>query len=143
VPPGTDLAQLPDAIQAHLASTNHLNALITVHDYTFKMGRVEIVSVGEGSSECDWQLKNPELQETYTIQFGIVFKVPQGTQSIRLTGMMAVSPKISWLVAQLRDVYDYLSEKLKAILSRPLSERTTAEQLWRSEGETWKLTLPH
>lgn len=76
------------------------------------------------------------------MQFGIVLKVPKSTRSIELAGLVAAEPNISWLVAHLRNVFEYLSEELQAILRRRDEERSGKERLPVGDHERWMITLP-
>ena len=135
VPDLSMLADLPQKVKANVANKNELKAFITVPDFSFKLGRAEIVATGKGNAECFWRIEKPELQQAQTVQFGVVFKVPQGTTTIELTGLLAADPDIKWLVANVRNVIEDLSDKLQTLLRRK-------ERLPIGDHEKWTITLP-
>lgn len=135
-------ANVPISVQASVANTNTLKAAITFPHYTFKLGKAEIVATGEGNSFCDWRLKNPELHETQTATFIVVFKVPQGTETVRLTGLVVAEPSWRWLTTSVRGIFAFLSQPLQALLRRQEEERSPQERLPIGDHEQWTLTLP-
>jgi hypothetical protein len=137
-----ELIQLGEVPKANITTNNELKAHIVVPDYSFKMGRSEIIATGEENSRCSWRIQDPELQETQTVRFVIVFKVPQGTREIELTGLAAAEPKMSWLTTQLDDIFGELSEKFKALFRRRDDERDGKERLPIGAYEKWTLELP-
>jgi hypothetical protein len=128
---------LPGAIKAHLAAQNDAQARIIVPDYSFKIGRAEITATGEGNSECFWRIESPQLREEQTVKFSVIFKVPRDVDRVELAGLVIASPDMNWLGANLRDVYEFLSDNLKALF-RPNSE----VQLGVGDHEKWVLALP-
>jgi hypothetical protein len=137
----TELAglDLPANLQANIKNKNEMKSFVVVPEYTFKLGRAEIVATGEGNSRCFWRLENPELQEVQTVQFGVVFKVPKGTSSVELTGLCAAQPEVNWLVAQLRYVFEDISKKLQNLI---LGDAPGAQRLLIGDHERWILDLP-
>ncbi|MGB0385589.1 MAG: hypothetical protein ACPGWR_12265 [Ardenticatenaceae bacterium] len=137
--PSTHIKQLPGHLAAKVSTQNALKGFITIPDYSFKLGRADIVATGEGNSLCFWRIENPDLQKVQTVQFGVVFKVPKGTTSIELTGLVAAEPSINWLTAHVRNVFEYLSERMQALLRR--RERNGSERLPIGDYEKWTLAL--
>lgn len=120
---------------ANLKNNNELKAHIVVPDYQFRMGRLDVSAAGEGNNYCRWRIEDPQLQETEEAKFVIVFGVPKGTKTIQLTGTVVADTKMSWLTAQLNNVFGDLSDRFKT--------------LWQPEArlpigvrETWQLQLP-
>ncbi len=142
LPDAVRIENLPTPMRANIANKDELKAFIVVRNYSFKLGRSEIVATGEGSSECYWRIETPNLQETQTLQFGVVFKVPKGTTSIELTGLVAAEPCMNWLVANVRDVFEDLSNKLQDLLRRKDDERKGKECLLIGDHEKWPIPLP-
>lgn len=142
VPDIAKIANLPGHVKANIANKDELKAFIVVPDYAFTLGRVEIAATGEGNSECFWRIEKPDLQKAQTVQFGVVFKVPKGTTLIKLTGLVAVEPSISWLVANVRNVFEDLSDKLQDLLRRRDNKRNGKERLPVGDHEKWIITLP-
>ena len=139
---GTIIENLPAQIRANIANKNKLKAFIAVPDYSYKLGRTEIAATGEGNSECFWRIEKPDLQKAQTVQFGIVFKVPKDMTFIELTGTVSAEPNMNWLVANLRDVFGELSEKLKSLLRARDNERSSKDRLPIGDHEKWIITLP-
>jgi len=136
------IKNLPAKIKANIANKNKLKAFITVPEYSFKLGRVEITATGEGNSECFWRIESMDLKKTQTVQLGIVFKVPKNTTSIELTGKLIAEPSYKWLIANLRDVFEYLSDGLKYLLCLQDEKRTNKERLFIGDHEKWNIELP-
>ncbi|MBV9171660.1 MAG: hypothetical protein JOZ81_16430 [Chloroflexi bacterium] len=128
-------------MKARLSNTNQLKALITVPEYSFARGRSEIAATGEGNSHCFWRIENPELQQVQTVQFGVVVKVPIGTASIDLNGLVAAEPSIDWLAANVRNVLEDIDTRLRALLSRD-GAQAGKDRLPIGAHETWTLVLP-
>jgi hypothetical protein len=141
VPDAVKIENLPTPIQANIANKDELKAFIAIPDYSFKLGRAEITATGKGSSECFWRIETPNLQEAQTVQFGVVFKVSKGTTSIELTGLVAAEPSMNWLVANVRNVLENLSEKLQDLLTRKDDKREGKERLPIGDHEKWIITL--
>jgi hypothetical protein len=135
----TKLGHIPSA---KLKTNNELKAFIVLPDYKFGLGRSEISATGEGNARCTWRLQNPELQETQTVRFVVIFKVPKGMEMVELTGTVIAEPNMSWLAAQLDDVFSELGERFKALFSGKQEERSRKERLAISAREKWTLVLP-
>lgn len=133
---------LPGAVKANIDNKNALKALVVVPDYHFDLGRSEIAAGGEGDSRCFWRVESPDLQQKQSYAFGVVFKVPKGTTSITLEGVLAAEPNMPWLAANLRDVLDDLSQKLRAIFLMDDAARQGKDRLPIGSHETWTLPLP-
>ncbi len=130
------------SMKGKLANKNELKAYIAVPDYFYELGRTEIAAVGEGNSECFWRMDSPDLQKSQTVQLVVVFKVPKGVSSFDLTGIVTVEPDFKWLTANLGDVFDFLSDKLKRLLRLKQDERDGKMRLPVGTGETWTIKLP-
>jgi hypothetical protein len=142
VPDVAKITSLPGHVKANIANKDELKAFVVVPDYAFTVGRAEIAATGEGNSECFWRIEKPSLQKAQTVQLGVVFKVPKGTTSIELTGLVAVEPSISWLVANVRNVFEDLSDKLQDLLRRRDDKRNGKERLPIGDHEKWIVRLP-
>ena len=136
------LSSIAGAPQANIKNQNELKAHIVVPDYSFRLGRPEITATGEGNAYAIWRFQNPELHETHSIRFIVVFKVPRGLEQIELAGRLVVEPRMSWLTAQLTDVFSELSDRFQAILRKRDGEREGAERLPIGAHEKWLLQLP-
>ncbi|MCP2728540.1 hypothetical protein [Limnofasciculus baicalensis] len=135
-----DLSQLlPGDLQANLGSKDNLDAFIAIPSYRYELGHPEILTNGEGNSTCYWKIQDNELQKIGTAKFAIVFKVPKGTESITLKGLVWAEPDLNWLTADIRDVFGDLSDRLKQLLRQ---KNNAAHRLARGDAEEWTLTLP-
>lgn len=138
-----DIENLLGRAKLQVANKNELAARIVIADYLFSLGRAEIAATGEGNSQCFWRIEQPTLQEMQTVQFGVVFKVPKDRTTIELTGLVAAEPSMSWLVANLSDVIEGLSDNLRDLLGRLDSRRTGRERLPIGDFEKWTIILPN
>lgn len=134
-----EIEALPIELAARVANKNKLKSFIVVPDYAYEVGRFDIVAYGEGNSECYWYIQEPDLQKMVTVQFCIVFKVLKGTESITLRGTAWAEPKMNWLIANIRNVYRDLSDKLQRLLRM---KDEAANKFARGVAEEWTLTLP-
>lgn len=133
------MADLPVELKANVANKNDLKAFIAIPDYAYEVGRFDIAASGEQSSTCYWYIQDPDLQKTLTAQFAIVFKVPQGIQSITLRGIAWAEPNMNWLIANVRNVFGDLKDKLQSLLRR---KDEAADKFARGAAEEWILDLP-
>jgi hypothetical protein len=134
-----EAANLPAGLQAQVSNKNNMSSFITMPDYAFEVGRFDILAQGEGNKVCFWHIEEPDLQKMPTVQFGIVFKVPQGTEKVTLRGIAQADPDMNWLVANVRNVFENLSSGLQSLLRR---RQDAASQLARIAAEQWLLPLP-
>lgn len=136
----SELLSLPADVAASLDNKNAMKSYIVLKDFAYDLGRFEIAAYGEGNSECYWYIQNADLQQSLSTRFGIVFKVPKGTESITLRGVAWAEPKVSWLTANLGDMLKRLKEEFQKLLNRP---EAAAQMLSRGAGEEWIITLPN
>jgi len=134
-----EITKLPGALQAHVGNKNEMKSFIVVPDYNYEVGRFDIAAYGEGTSECYWYIQEPDLQTMTTVQFGMVFKVPKTTDTVTLHGVAWAEPDMNWLVANLRNVRNFLKEKFVTLLKR---RNEVSKQFARGAAEEWTLTLP-
>lgn len=133
------LDSIPQDIKANVTSINNFKAFLAIPAYHYNLGHSEILTNGEGNSTCYWRIQDQELQKIGTAQFGIVFKVPKGTESVTLQGTVWAEPDFNWLTADIRDVFANLSEHLKQLLKQ---KNEAAQHFARGDYERWELTLP-
>ncbi len=143
IDPSDMLENLPGNIKANIENKNEIKAFIAVPNYSFELGKTDIVATGEGNSKCFWRIGKPDLQKAQTVQFGVVFKVPKGVSSIELTGLVSAEPSFRWLTADLGDVFEYLSDNLKRVLLLKDDERKGKDCLPIGDHEKWMITLPN
>ena len=110
------LELLPEELQANVSSKNDFKTFMAITGYRYELGRPEILTNGEGNSTCYWRIQDNQLQKIGTAKFGIVFKVPKGTASIRLLGTAWAEPDLNWITGDIRDVFGDLSDRLKQLL---------------------------
>ncbi len=128
-------------LKAKVVNNNDLKAFIAIPEYTFELGRADIAATGEGNSECFWRIEHPELKKVQTTRFGVVFKVPKGTNTVTLKGMVAAEPNFNWLTTNLKYVFEALSQKFKDLLILQNEQRTGRNRLPLGDHEKWTLTL--
>jgi hypothetical protein len=131
-------ASIPEDLKANVASKNNFKAFLTIPAYEYALGNSEILTNGEGLSTGYWRIQDRELQKIGTAKFGIVFKVPKGTESIILEGTVWAEPDLNWLTADIRDIFANLSEHLKQLLKQ---RNEAANQFARGDAEKWELNL--
>jgi len=133
------LQLLPGELKANVGNKDDLKAFLAIPAYRYELGHPEILTNGEGNSNCYWRIQASELQKIGTAKFALVFKVPKGTESISLRGTAWAEPDINWLTADIRDVFGELSDQLKQLLRQKNQE---ASRFARGDAEEWTLTLP-
>ncbi|MDY6939314.1 MAG: hypothetical protein SWY16_16810 [Cyanobacteriota bacterium] len=133
------LEKIPGNLKANVTSKSKLKALVAIPNYAYDAGRFDIVAQGKGNSTCYWYIQEPDLLKLTTVQFAIVFKVPQNVKSIGLRGTVWAEPSINWLTAEIRDVFSELADRFKNLLRR---KDEVASQFSRGDAEEWTLRLP-
>jgi hypothetical protein len=141
--PASMRGALPGDIQAKLANENQLQAFIAIPDYRFGLGRVELAATGKDSAEVFWDVQKPELKQAQSVKFGVVFKVPPGTERVTLEARAWVEPSFPWLVARLGNVFGQLGSAWQSLFDKSAAERRGREKLARGKREIWEqLPLP-
>ena len=138
----TPADNLPAGLKSKLETKNQFKVYMAVPGYRYELGRTEIAALGEGNSQCFWRIDKPQLKKIQTIPLDIVFKVPKGTTSIELTGIVSVEPDFKWLTANIKDVFDILSDKLKGLFKKEPGERKNEERFPCGDHEEWTIKLP-
>lgn len=128
----------PEDIKANLTGKNNFQAFLALPAYKYNLGHSEILTNGEGNSTAYWRIQDRELQKIGTAKFGIVFKVPKGTESISLQGSVWAEPDMNWLTADIRDVFAHLSDQFKRLLKQ---KNEVSDQFARGDAEKWELNL--
>ncbi|MBW4506840.1 MAG: hypothetical protein KME64_10055 [Scytonematopsis contorta HA4267-MV1] len=143
---GIDTSQLaqilpfvPENLKANVSTKDNLNVFFVLPGYKHELGYSEIITNGEGNSQCYWRINDDDLQRIGTAKFAIVFKVPKGSNSISLRGTVWAEPKMNWLTSTLEDIANALSERFQKLLGE---EDDAARQFARGDSELWTLTLP-
>ena len=136
------IENLPADVKANLSNKTAVNTFIKVAQIEYSLGRFELMATGEGNSNCSWRFESRELSQSPTIQLALLLKVPQNVSTIQLTAIAAIEPNFAWLTSLLRDVYGFLSEKLKRLFHRKNGEPPAFERLPIGEIENWELELP-
>lgn len=136
----TSLAGLPTA---NIKTKNELGSRVLVPEYSFSVGRAEIVATGNGNDHCQWRLRQPELKQDQTVYFIVIFKVQKGTEKIELEGQVVGEPDMDVLAAEVDDVFGELSDKFKNIFRKNNDDRQGVEKLPIGSHEIWSpLPLP-
>lgn len=126
-------------LSANLENKNDMKSHIVLHDFSYDLGRFDIAASGEDNSECYWYIQNAELQQMLTTKFSLVFKVPKGTKEFTLTGKAWAEPSMSWLTANVRNVFGNLGGKFQDLFRK---RDEAASDLAQGAAETWTLPLP-
>jgi len=134
--------EIPGRLKSNIGGKGEIKAFVIIPDYSFELGRVTVAATGEGGSECRWRIDKPEIQKAQTIRFATVFKVPKGTKSIEIVGRVWVEPSMSWLTANLGDVYDSLRDKVKRLFMMNDEDRKGVDRLPIGDHERWMIELP-
>jgi hypothetical protein len=133
---------IPQQIKAKIFNDNELQGLITIPSFRYTLGRAEAIAAGVGNNFCFWRIQNPELREMYDITLSAIFKVPKKVRTLQLTGTVIAEPSFAWLTSNLRDVFEYLSEKAQTFLRQRDDERQGKDRLPVGDFEEWTLNLP-
>lgn len=134
-----NITGLPANLKAAVANKNEMKSFIVVPDFSYDLGRFEIAAAGEGNSECYWHIQDAELQKSISVKFGLVFKVPKGTESVTLLGRAWAEPSMNWLTGNISDVRRELSQRLQDIFKKQEAE---SRKMARGAAEEWILPLP-
>lgn len=137
------LSGLSNHLKTRVENSNSLKAFITTSNFAFTVGKAKITATGNGTSNCFWRIQKPDISQTQTIQFGVVFKVPKNTKLITVQGLVIAEPSWAWLANSLRNVFEALSDKLKSLFLKGNEERQGAERLPIGDHERWTLVLPN
>jgi len=97
--------------------------LFPPRDYHVK--RARLVSSGKNASEVLWRLDDESFFEEDEPRLGVILKVPKGVTPIKATGVLAAYRSFNKLGADLGDLVDYLSERVRSFFRKgaPLVDR--------------------
>jgi hypothetical protein len=137
----SQLVEKAPELQADLENKNDMKSFVVLRDFAYDLGRFDIAAYGKDSSECYWYIQNTDLQQTLTVKFSIVFKVPAGTKEITLHGLAWAEPTTNWLTTSLRDAIDSRLTRLHNPFSQEQID-TIERSLARGTAENWRLALP-
>jgi len=138
--PQSALAALPANLQSKLVNQNAMKAAIQIPPFAYSRGRFNIAAYGPDGSECYWNLENEEISQTLTVQFTIVFKVPQGTQAFSLKGVAWAEPDMDKLTTNFRHVIRRFQTSLRDMFR---GENKGAREFAITVGEQWdSIALP-
>jgi len=129
-------------MKANLVNEDAMSAFIQVHPYSFEMGRAEIVATGTGSDVAFWNISKPDLRKAQTTKFIVVFTVPKEVKKVKLVASVAAEPDFPLLVANLRDVWEFLGKKYQLLLKKLDGQRTPEERLPIGDQDEWEINLP-
>lgn len=138
----TKIVNLPDydKLKASVGTNDEFKAFITLDGLNYKCGKFSLVAQGVDDSQCRWEMQKPEIQEQSTIRFNIIFKVPQGWESIDLIGEVWIEPSIDWLTGELSHVIQAIPPHLKNIFG---NKEKAAQKFAVGKKETWNnIKLP-
>jgi hypothetical protein len=134
------LESVSSSVKSRIKSQNEFKAFAKIPAFTYELGRPEVVATGEGENIAFWRIQDQEIQKIGTAKFGLVFKVPQGTKSVTLTGTTWADVDINWLTDHIGDILlDKLPEKFLNIFQ--LDQEEAANKFLKGDGEEWTLNL--
>lgn len=134
------IINLPAELKTKVVNKNALKSIIHVPEFSYARGRFDIAAYGPDGSECYWYFDNQEITQTLTEQFTIIFKVPQGAESISLRGVAWAEPHMDKLVTNFRHVVSRFTESLRNLFTGP---NKGAKAFAVTKGEKWdKIELP-
>jgi hypothetical protein len=92
-------------------------------DYQVK--RARLLSRGKDGSEVFWRLDDESFFEEDEPRLGVILKVPKGVTPVKAIGVLAAYRSFRTLSADLRDVVDYLGDRVKNFFRKgaPLVDR--------------------
>ena len=108
--------------------------------YFFRLGRATIYAMGEGDTQCQWTIEDPDFREDQTLQFLVVFSVPKATTKITMTGIVTAEPSMDWLNANIRNIAKYLSKRSQDLLRS--QDRIEETRLLIGDSTKWTIPLP-
>lgn len=133
---------LNNEMKANLVNEDNMSAFVQVHPYSFEMGRADIAATGPGSNVAFWDISKPDLHKAQTAKFIVIFTVPKEVKKIKLVASVAAEPDFPVLVANLRDVWEFLDKKFQILLKKLDGQRTPEEKLPIGDQNEWEIDLP-
>jgi len=125
--------QLPATIQAKVQNKNNYKGAIKIPSFSYSMGRAEISATGEGNTFGFWDIQKPELKQSQTINFVMVFKAPKSVKKVKLTGKTTAGTSKNWLFSNLKPLLSSLSKS---------QTETVKKGLPLGDYQEWDLKLP-
>ncbi|MCP4421289.1 MAG: hypothetical protein GY805_32160 [Chloroflexi bacterium] len=125
---------LPANLQSKIVNQNEMKSTIQVPQFTYARGRFNIAAYGPDGAECYWYLDNQEISQTLTAQFSIIFKVPQGTETISLTAVAWAEPNMDKLTTNFRHVIKRFQDSMRDLFR---NSNKGAREFAITVGEKW------
>ncbi len=131
-----------NSVKGVVKTKDEFNAFAKIPTFKYEFGKPEIVAVGEGENIAFWRIQDKQIQKVGTAQFGLVFKVPQGTNSVTLTGTTWADVSINWLTADITDtLFVALPNRWQNLFQ--LNQEEIADKFIKGDQEQWVLELPN
>lgn len=124
---------LPAEVQGNVRNKNDYKGFIVIPAFSYSLGRPDIVATGVGSHFGYWDIQKPELKQTQTIKFGMIFKVPKKIKKVLLTGVTAAETSKNWLFSNLKPLFNSFSAAQRERVAKGIPLGDFVE---------WELKLP-
>jgi hypothetical protein len=131
---------LPGNVKGIVKNKDEFNAFANIPTFRYEFGNPEIVANGPGENIAFWRIQDKQIQKVGTAQFYLVFKVPQGTKSVTLTGTTWADVSINWLTDDITDVlFKALPDKWQNLFQS--NQEEIAGKFIKGDKEQWILEL--
>jgi hypothetical protein len=93
-----------------IASGLSASAGLVLGEFKYSIRRPKVISAGEGNVKARWFLDSKEIFEPEDFWLGTAIQVPKDTKVVNVAGALLAYRSLQWLTADLRDLFDLLSE---------------------------------
>ncbi|MCP4346266.1 MAG: hypothetical protein GY795_12165 [Desulfobacterales bacterium] len=128
-----EIADLGGQLSGRLGSQNQLSGFIKVAPFEYNLGRMEIEAQFSAKTAA-WRLDSKEvIRNQKNVQFVILLKIPKDIPNIKVEALVQAEPSFSWLVAQIKHVFERLPQAIQQIFERRKGLSLQAFQNWKLE----------
>lgn len=125
LPDLTKLLEHSEDFKTTLAAEIGAKAKVHVPKLQYRLGRAEIHATGVGQ-RAFWRIDTPTLREESSVEFLMIVRTPVSCKEFSLQCTFAAYPTFTWLTARIGDLFERLSDRLKALLRVKGGEPETA-----------------